>query len=111
MSAEIEVPHGNTCEEEKAKHTESANGLLPGEHADIVKDVQELIPDAEVWLDTPNVHFDGGKPRDAIGTDANGLWPYPSFRQIRIGFMNLAGCPALTTAPERRVWYRAYFAS
>jgi len=46
-SAEIEVPHGKTCEEEKAKHTESANGLLPREHADIVKDVQELIPDAE----------------------------------------------------------------
>jgi hypothetical protein len=57
----------------KTKHTESANGLLPGEHKDIVLDVREIVPDADNWLDTPNVHFDGDKPRDAIGTDCEWL--------------------------------------
>ena len=57
------------AKKKKPKHTESANGLLPGEHADILKDVHIQIPDADVWLDTPNERFDLKKPRDVIGTD------------------------------------------
>jgi hypothetical protein len=46
-----------------------ANGLLPGEDADIVKEPENQIPDASTWLDTPNSRFGGDKPRDLIGTD------------------------------------------
>jgi len=53
----------------KTKHTESANGLLPGEHKDILIDVLDLIPDPDAWLDTPNARFAGDKPRELIGTD------------------------------------------
>jgi hypothetical protein len=39
----------------KPTHSEPANGLLPGEDADIVKEAENVIPDASTWLDTPNV--------------------------------------------------------
>ena len=56
----------------KSKSTESANGLLPGEHVDILKDVHGLVPDADHWLDTPNVHFEGNTRAKQSARTANG---------------------------------------
>jgi hypothetical protein len=49
--------------------------LLEGESSEILKDVQETIPAADEWLDTPNTRLWGKKPRDLIGT--------PQERQLR----------------------------
>ncbi len=49
--------------------------LLEGESSDILKDVQETIPDADHWLDTPNTRLGYKRPRDLIGT--------PGERQLR----------------------------
>jgi hypothetical protein len=43
--------------------------LLPHESPDILVDVRAIIPDAELWLDTPNTVFMGDAPRSLIGTD------------------------------------------
>jgi len=58
---------------------ESAPGFQPGfleemskpkegESENIIDDIKSTIPDAEEWLDTPNIFFWGEKPRDLIGT-------------------------------------------
>ena len=49
--------------------------LIEGESPDILEDIRATIPDAEVWLDTPNTRLWGQKPRDLIGT--------PDERQLR----------------------------
>jgi len=58
--------------------------LLPGEHADIRKDVATIIPDADRWLESPNPHFGLEKPGDLIGTDRE--WLLRSFlRRLAYG--------------------------
>lgn len=47
--------------------------LMPGESADILVDVANLIPNAEQWLDAPNSHFALQTPRSLIGTEQEGL--------------------------------------
>ena len=43
--------------------------MLADESVNIVDDVNELLPNAQVWLDTPNSSLGGEKPRDLIGTE------------------------------------------
>jgi hypothetical protein len=44
--------------------------LLSWESPDVTDDVRLLWGDsADAWLDTPNVHFGGRRPRDLVGTD------------------------------------------
>ena len=43
--------------------------LLPDESDDILVDVMNTIPNAALWLDTPNPRFGLGTPRSVIGTD------------------------------------------
>jgi hypothetical protein len=31
--------------------------------------IREVVPDADLWMETPNSHFGGKKPKDVIGTD------------------------------------------
>ncbi len=54
---------------------EAPLALLEGESSDILKDLQETIPNADEWLDTPNTRLWYKKPRDLIGT--------PQERQLR----------------------------
>ncbi len=42
--------------------------LLPGEHRDIRVDVQDLLTNANEWLETPNTNYNGRRPMDLIGT-------------------------------------------
>jgi Protein of unknown function (DUF2384) len=41
----------------------------PDETADITGLILRVVPDGERWMDTPNAHFEGLKPKDLIGTD------------------------------------------
>ena len=41
----------------------------PDETADLKSLILSVVPDAEHWMDTPNRHFGGMKPKDLIGTD------------------------------------------
>jgi Protein of unknown function (DUF2384) len=41
----------------------------PDETADINELISTIVPDAERWIDTPNAHFGGMKPKELIGTD------------------------------------------
>ena len=43
--------------------------ILEDESSDIVADVKKLIPDAEVWLNSPNTALGGKRPLDFIGTE------------------------------------------
>ena len=43
--------------------------ILEDESSNIVDDVSKVIPDAEVWLDSPNSWLGGERPRDLIGTE------------------------------------------
>jgi hypothetical protein len=43
--------------------------LLEDESSNIVDDVSKVVPDAEVWLDSPNSMLGGERPRDLIGTE------------------------------------------
>ena len=47
----------------------SSNGLLPGEDADILREVGNLVADPESWLDASHARLGGNRPRDLIGTD------------------------------------------
>lgn len=42
---------------------------LEDESSDIMDDVIEAVPDAEVWLDSPNGSLGGQRPRNLIGTE------------------------------------------
>jgi uncharacterized protein (DUF2384 family) len=42
---------------------------LEDESSDIMDDVSKVVPDAKVWLDSPNSALGGQKPRDLIGTE------------------------------------------
>jgi uncharacterized protein (DUF2384 family) len=42
--------------------------LLPSEHPDIRIDVDELLSNADEWLETPNSNFGGRRPLELIGT-------------------------------------------
>ncbi len=59
----------STNHKKKKNSHAGSNGLLPGEEADIEKEVRSLVPDADTWLDTPNSRFGGSKPKDLIGTE------------------------------------------
>ena len=43
--------------------------LLDDESPNIVDDVSKAVPDADLWLNTPNMSLGGEKPRDLINTD------------------------------------------
>jgi Protein of unknown function (DUF2384) len=43
--------------------------ILDDESSNIVDDVSKVVPDAEVWLDSPNSSLGGERARDLIGTD------------------------------------------
>ncbi len=47
----------------------SADGLLPGEEADIRREVANVVRDADDWLSQPNDQLGGQKPGDLVGTD------------------------------------------
>jgi hypothetical protein len=43
--------------------------ILEDESSNILDDVSKVLPDAEVWLDSPNSSLGGERPRDLIGTE------------------------------------------
>jgi Protein of unknown function (DUF2384) len=43
--------------------------ILDDESSNVVDDVSKLVPDADVWLDSPNGSLGGERPRDLIGTE------------------------------------------
>ena len=43
--------------------------ILEDESSNIVDDVSKVVPNAEVWLDSPNSSLGGERPRDLIGTE------------------------------------------
>jgi hypothetical protein len=43
--------------------------ILEDESSNIVDDASKVVPDAEVWLDSPNSSLGGERPRDLIGTE------------------------------------------
>jgi Protein of unknown function (DUF2384) len=43
--------------------------VLEDESPNIIDDVSKFVPNAEVWLDSPNSFLGGEKPRDLIGTE------------------------------------------
>ena len=43
--------------------------ILDDESSNIVDDVSKVVPDAELWLDSPNNSLGGERPRDLIGTE------------------------------------------
>jgi hypothetical protein len=43
--------------------------ILEDESSNILDDVRKVVPDAEVWLDSPNSSLGGERPRDLIGTE------------------------------------------
>jgi hypothetical protein len=42
---------------------------LEDESSNIMDDVSKVVPDAEIWLDSPNSSLGGQRPRDLIGTE------------------------------------------
>ena len=44
------------------------NSLLPGEEADIRKEIATLVAEPDRWLEAPNDQLGGLKPKDLIGT-------------------------------------------
>jgi antitoxin Xre/MbcA/ParS-like protein len=44
--------------------------ILQDESSNIVEDVSKVVPDADVWLNSPNSSLGGERPRDLIGTES-----------------------------------------
>jgi co-chaperonin GroES (HSP10) len=60
----------------------NAAELLPEEKADLLEEVQDLVDDPKVWLDTPHPSLGWQKPKDLIGT-ANEQFLRDLLRSIR----------------------------